>query len=73
MLYYLFRFLEQYDIPGSRMWMYISFRALLTLILSLLISAWFGERFIKYMKRRKIAETARDKSIDPFGDRKSVV
>ena len=38
MLYYLFRFLEQYDIPGSRMWMYISFRSLLTLILSLLIS-----------------------------------
>ena len=70
MLYYLFRFLEQYDIPGSRMWMYISFRALLTLILSLLISAWFGERFIKYMKRRKIAETARDKSIDPFGEKK---
>ncbi|MCR5130698.1 MAG: phospho-N-acetylmuramoyl-pentapeptide-transferase [Prevotella sp.] len=70
MLYYLFRFLEQYDIPGSRMWMYISFRSLLTLILSLLISAWFGERFIKYMKRRKIAETARDKSIDPFGEKK---
>ncbi|MBR5699046.1 MAG: phospho-N-acetylmuramoyl-pentapeptide-transferase [Prevotella sp.] len=70
MLYYLFRFLEQYDIPGSRMWMYISFRSLLTLILSLLISAWFGERFIKYMKRRKIAETARDRSIDPFGEKK---
>ena len=70
MLYYLFRFLEQYDIPGSRMWMYISFRSLLTLILSLLISAWFGERFIKYMKRHKISETARDRSIDPFGEKK---
>ena len=67
MLYYLFRFLEQFNIPGARMWQYISFRALLTLILSLLISAWFGERFIKYMKRRKISETARDASIDPFG------
>ena len=70
MLYYLFRFLEQYDIPGSRMWMYISFRSLLTLILSLLISAWFGERVIKYMKRHKISETARDRSIDPFGEKK---
>ena len=70
MLYYLFRFLEQYDIPGSRMWMYISFRSLLTLILSLLISAWFGERFVKYMKRHKISETARDRSIDPFGEKK---
>ena len=46
MLYYFFRFLEQFDIPGSHMWSYISFRALLTLILALLISAWFGERFI---------------------------
>ena len=52
------------------MWMYISFRSLLTLILSLLISAWFGERFIKYMKRHKISETARDRSIDPFGEKK---
>ena len=67
MLYYLFRFLEQFGIPGAHVWGYISFRALLALILSLLISAWFGEKFIKYMKRRNISETARDASIDPFG------
>ena len=67
MLYYIFRFLEQFDIPGAHLWSYISFRALLTLILSLLISAWFGEKFIKWMRRRKIAETQRDASIDPFG------
>ena len=67
MLYYLFRFLEEFNIPGSHLWSYISFRALLALILSLLISAWFGERFIKWMKRRKIYETERDPSIDPFG------
>ena len=73
MLYYFFRFLEQYDIPGSRMWMYISFRSLLTLILSLLISAWFGGKFIKYMRRRNIGETQRDKSIDPFGTEKKGV
>ena len=73
MLYYLFRFLDQYDIPGSHMWSYISFRALLTLILSLLISAWFGERFIKWMKRKKIFETERDPSIDPFGVEKKGV
>ena len=52
------------------MWSYISFRALLTMILSLLISAWFGERFIKWMKRKKIFETERDPSIDPFGGEK---
>ena len=73
MLYYLFRFLEQFDIPGAHLWSYISFRALLALILSLVISAWFGEKFIKWMKRRKIFETERDPSIDPFGVEKKGV
>ena len=73
MLYYFFRFLDQFDIPGSHMWSYISFRSLLTLILSLIISAWFGEFFIKWMKLRKIFETERDPSIDPFGVEKKGV
>ena len=73
MLYYVFRFLEQYDVPGAHVWSYISFRALLTLILSLVISAWFGEYFIKWMKRRKIFETERDPEIDPFGVEKKGV
>ncbi len=73
MLYYLFRFLDQYDIPGAHIWAYISFRSLLTLILSLMISAWFGEKFIKYMKRRNISEVQRDASIDPFGVEKKGV
>ena len=73
MLYYLFRLFDQINIPGSHMWSYISFRALLTLILSLLLSAWFGEKFIKWMKRRKIFETERDPKIDPFGVEKKGV
>ena len=73
MLYYLFRFLDQYDIPGAHIWAYISFRSLLTLILSLIIAAWFGEKFIKYMKRRNISEVQRDASIDPFGVEKKGV
>lgn len=70
MLYYLFRFLDQFGIPGAHIWSYISFRALLALILSLVISAWFGEKFIKYLKRKQITETQRDASIDPFGVKK---
>ncbi len=73
MLYYIFRFLEQYNIPGSHIWSYISFRSILALILSLVISAWFGEYFIKWMKCRNISETARDASIDPFGVEKKGV
>lgn len=52
------------------MWGYISFRALLALILSLVISAWFGEKFIKYLKSKQITETQRDAKIDPFGVKK---
>ena len=70
MLYYLFRFLEQFGISGSHLWGYISFRALLALILSLVISAWFGEKFIKFLKRKQITEVQRDASIDPFGVKK---
>ncbi len=70
MLYYFFRFLEQFGVPGSGMWSYISFRSLLALMLALLISAWFGEHFIKWMKNRNITELQRDASIDPFGVQK---
>lgn len=70
MLYYLFRFLEQFGISGSHIWGYISFRSLLALILSLVISAWFGKKFIKYLKSKQITETQRDASIDPFGVKK---
>ena len=67
MLYYFFRYLSQFGISGSHLWTYISFRALLTLVLSLIISAWFGEWFIKYMRKRNAVEEQRDPSIDPFG------
>ena len=73
MLYYLFRFLEQWNIPGSGMWSYISFRSLMALILSLIISVWFGEYFIKAMKRHGGTEAQRDKSIDPYGVEKKGV
>ena len=73
MLYYVFRFLEQYNIPGAHLWSYISFRSLLALILALCVSAWFGEYFIKYMRRKKIYETERDPLIDPFGEQKKGV
>ena len=73
MLYYLFRELEEFGIPGSGMWQYISFRSLLTLILSLLISMWFGEKFIGWMKEHGGNETQRDASIDPYGVEKKGV
>ena len=73
MLYYLFRYLGEYGISGAHLWSYISFRAILTLVLSLIISIWFGEYFIKLMKRHGGSETQRDKSIDPYGVEKKGV
>jgi len=70
MLYYLFNFLEQCDFPGARMFGYVSFRSLMAVILSLLISAIFGEYFINLLKRKQITETQRDASIDPFNVKK---
>ncbi len=67
MLYYIFRYLDQFGITGSHIWGYISFRALLALILSLVISIYFGKRMIKYLQKKQITETARDEKIDPFG------
>ena len=67
MLYYLFQWLDKYDIPGPGMFGYTSFRALMAIILALLISSIWGDRFINLLKRKQITETQRDASIDPFG------
>lgn len=67
MLYYLFSWLDKMNIPGAGMFSYTSFRALSVAILALLISSIFGNKFIDALKRRQIAETQRDASIDPFG------
>ncbi len=66
MLYHLFYYLEQWDVPGAGMFGYVSFRSLMAIILSLLISSIFGEYFIRLLKRKQISETQRDVSIDPF-------
>lgn len=73
MLYDLFNYLDGLDIPGAGMFSYVSFRALLSLILSLMISMVAGEYFIKFMRRRNHIEAARDASIDPYGVQKKGV
>lgn len=73
MLYYLFRYLEEFGVPGAHVWGYISFRGIFTLVLSLIISIWFGEWFIKWMKRHGANEAQRDINIDPYGVEKKGV
>lgn len=65
MLYHLFQYLEQYmDIPGSRLFQYISFRAALAVICSLLISAVFGKNLINRLRRLQVGETIRDLGLE---------
>ena len=67
MLYYLFQWLDKYDFPGAGMFGYTSFRSLMAIILALLISSIWGDKFIDLLKRKQITETQRDANIDPFG------
>ncbi len=67
MLYYLFQYLDEFDFPGAGMFHYVSFRAVLTFVLALLISTLVGNKFINLLKRKQRFEIQRDASIDPFG------
>jgi phospho-N-acetylmuramoyl-pentapeptide-transferase len=64
MLYYLFEYLNQFDIPGTGMFQYISFRASMTVITSLLISLFIGKRIINYLRKKQIGETVRDLGLE---------
>jgi phospho-N-acetylmuramoyl-pentapeptide-transferase len=65
MLYYLFTYLDQaYDIPGARVFQYISFRAAMAVITSLIISLYFGKRWIEYLNRKQVGETIRDLGLE---------
>lgn len=64
MLYYLFEYLQQLRIPGSGVFQYISFRAGMAVILSLIISAVFGKRIIEYLRKKQVGETVRDLGLE---------
>jgi phospho-N-acetylmuramoyl-pentapeptide-transferase len=61
MFYYLFHYLrEHYNMPGANVFNYITFRAALALIFSLIISALFGKRLIAMLRRKQVGESVRD-------------
>lgn len=59
MLYYLFTYFETLDFPGAGMFQYISFRASLTVITSLVISMLFGKRIIQFLQKKQAGEVVR--------------
>jgi len=65
MLYHLFTYLDSaFDIPGTGLFQYISFRAGMALILSLFISMIFGKRIIRYLQKKQVGETVRNLGLE---------
>lgn len=65
MLYYLFKYLdEMYALPGAGVFEYLSFRAAMAIITSLIISLLFGKRWIRFLNKRQVGETIRDLGLE---------
>ncbi len=65
MLYYLFEYLEtNYDLPGAGLFQFLSFRAALSVMVSLLIAMVYGKRIILFLQRKQIGETIRDLGLE---------
>ena len=65
MLYYLFEYLEkQYQLTGASVFQFITFRAALAIILSLLFSTIFGKKIILYLQKKQVGESVRDLGLD---------
>ncbi|MEE1962364.1 Phospho-N-acetylmuramoyl-pentapeptide-transferase [Flagellimonas taeanensis] len=65
MLYYLFEFLEkQYQLPGAGLFRFLTFRAAMAVMLSLLIAMVYGKRIILFLQKKQIGETVRDLGLE---------
>lgn len=65
MLYYVFEYLEkQFQFPGASLFGYLTFRAALAMILSLLISTIYGKRIIRFLQKQQVGESIRDLGLE---------
>jgi phospho-N-acetylmuramoyl-pentapeptide-transferase len=61
MLYHFFTWLrEEFNVTGTGLFQFLTFRAAMAIVLSLLIATIFGKRIIKYLQRRQIGESVRE-------------
>lgn len=62
MLYHLFDWLrnEDFRFPGMDLFRFISFRVLLAMILSLVITTVYGKKLIRFLQKKQLGETVRD-------------
>ncbi|MFM8912888.1 MAG: phospho-N-acetylmuramoyl-pentapeptide-transferase [Flammeovirgaceae bacterium] len=65
MLYYLFDYIEKnFDFPGAGLFQYISFRAGMAAVLSLLITIFFGKSLINMLRKKQVGEDIRDLGLE---------
>jgi phospho-N-acetylmuramoyl-pentapeptide-transferase len=64
MFYYLFDYLDKIGLPGAGVFEYISFRAAMAIIASLIVSMVIGKRWIYFLQRKQIGETIRDLGLE---------
>lgn len=65
MLFYLFEYLEEaYQLPGASLFRYLTFRAGMAVILSLLLAMVYGKRVILYLQKKQIGESIRDLGLE---------
>ena len=62
MFYHLFEWFDRQgiDFPGSELYRFISFRVLLAVLLSLLITLVYGKKLIRFLQRKQVGESVRD-------------
>ncbi len=61
MLYHIFKYLrDEFGLSGAGIFQYITFRAAMAIVLSLVITLLFGKRLIRYLQHKQIGETVRD-------------
>ena len=65
MLYYLFEYLEnQYQFPGASLFQFLTFRAAMSVLLSLILATVYGKRIIRMLQRKQVGETVRDLGLE---------
>ena len=64
MIYHLFEWLKECDIPGQGLMEYLSVRAILAFTTALLISIIAGKRIIGWLQKKQIGETIRDLGLE---------
>ncbi|HNN31653.1 MAG TPA: phospho-N-acetylmuramoyl-pentapeptide-transferase, partial [Chitinophagaceae bacterium] len=65
MLYHLFTWLKnEFNLPGSGLFQFLTFRIAMAVLLSLLIATVYGKRIIIYLQKKQIGESVRDLGLE---------